>query len=84
MVAAWITHLRRHLAGGRSTTASPRPIGASPSLSSWIDAPAGAHDRPGDAAAVPQLGVGGVGDRVDLELGDVGLADLDLGHRPRA
>ena len=41
--------------------------------------------RPGDgrrdAAAVRQRGVGGVGDRVDLERRDVRLADLDLGHR---
>ena len=42
---------------------------------------AGARDRPGDAAAVPQLGVGGVRDRVDFERGDVGLLDLDRGHR---
>jgi hypothetical protein len=29
---------------------------------------------------MPQLGVGRVCDRVDRELGDVHLLDLDLGH----
>src|SRR5262249_2001187 len=40
----------------------------------------GARDRPRDAPTMAQLGVGGVRDRVDLELGDVRLLDLDLGH----
>ena len=79
MVAAWMTHLDGS-SPAAVATASPRSIGASSSLSSWMTRPPGAHDRPGDAAAVPQLGVGGVGDRVDLELCDVGLADLDPRH----
>jgi hypothetical protein len=37
-------------------------------------------DRASNPAAVPQLGVGGVRDRVDLEFGDVRLLDLDLRH----
>jgi hypothetical protein len=40
----------------------------------------GPGDRSGDAAAVLELGVGGVRDRVHLELRDVRLLDLDLGH----
>ena len=39
-----------------------------------------ARDGARNPAAVPQLGVGRVGDRVDLELCDVRLLDLDLGH----
>ena len=46
--------------------------------------PAGARDRAGDAAAVAQLGVRRVRDRVDLERGDVGVEDLDRGHRGHA
>jgi hypothetical protein len=38
---------------------------------------AGTRDRARDAAAVAQLGVGRVGDRVDLERGDVRGDDLD-------
>jgi hypothetical protein len=41
---------------------------------------AGARDRSSNPAAVSQLGVGRVGDRVNLELCDVRLLDLDLGH----
>jgi hypothetical protein len=40
----------------------------------------GPRDRARDAASVPELGVGGVGDGVHLELGDVRLLDLDLSH----
>ena len=75
IVAAWITQ-RDGSSPAPVSTASPRPIGALRSLSSWIDAPAGAHDRARDAAAVLQLRVGRVGDRVDLQLRDVGLAHL--------
>jgi hypothetical protein len=42
--------------------------------------PAGPGDRARNAAAVSQVGVGGIGDRVDLELRDVRLLNLDLGH----
>ena len=80
IVAAWITHLAG-ISPALVATASPSPIGASSSLSSWIDPPAGPDDRPGDAAAVPEVGVRRVRDRVDLELRDVGLLDLDLRHR---
>jgi hypothetical protein len=69
----------RHLAGTRlDRLAEPdrRPLGAL----ALDRRPAGPRDRPGDAAAVAQLGVGGVGDRFHLELRDVRLADLDLGH----
>src|SRR5439155_25332149 len=43
-----------------------------------------ARDRRGHAPAVPQLGVGGVRDGVDLELRHIRLPDLDLGHGPYA
>src|SRR5581483_9756805 len=43
-----------------------------------------AGDRARDATAVPELRVGGVRDRVDLEARDVRLLDLDLGHRGEA
>ena len=78
-MAAWITHLAG-ISPALVATASPSPIGASSSLSSWTIAPAGAHDRAGDAAAVLEVGVRRVRDRVDLELRDVGLLDLDLRH----
>ena len=40
-----------------------------------------AGDRAGYAAAVREIGVRGVRDRVDLERGDVGVEDLDRRHR---
>jgi hypothetical protein len=42
---------------------------------------AGARDRRRDAAAVQEPRVGGVGDRVHGERGDVGVEHLDRGHR---
>jgi hypothetical protein len=43
--------------------------------------PARPRDRGRDAAAVQEPRVGGVGDGVDLERGDVGVQRLDGGHR---
>jgi hypothetical protein len=43
-------------------------------------AAAGPRDRTRHPAAVAELGVGRVGDCVDLEAGDIGLPDFDLGH----
>ena len=43
-------------------------------------ASAGPRDRSCNSATVAQLGIGRVRDRVDLELGDVRLPDLDPGH----
>src|SRR5215203_5646153 len=44
---------------------------------------AGPGDGPGDPAAVPEVGVRRVGDRVDVELRYVGLLNLDVRHRLR-
>ena len=81
IVAAWITH--RH-------GSSPAPVATAVAeadrralVALGLDRrAAGPRDRTGDAAAVAKLGVGRVGDRVDLEPGDVRVPDLDLGHRP--
>ena len=43
----------------------------------WTASP---RDRAGHTTAMPELRVGGVGDGIDLELGDVRLLDLDLRH----
>jgi hypothetical protein len=69
----------RHLAGrGCHRFAQPyRPA----LLALGLDRrPPGARDRTGDAAAVLKGRVGGVGDRVDLELRYVRLLDLDGCH----
>src|SRR5262249_40779659 len=80
IVAAWIT--QRHGSSPEvGSTASPRPIGPPRAPSALTRRPpAPATPPPRDAPTVAQLGVGGVRDRVDLELGDVRLLDLDLGH----
>ena len=77
IVAAWITQ-RAGMSPAVVSTASPSPIGARSSDSRWTAGPAGARDRRGHPAAVQQLGVGGVGDRVDLELRHVRRDDLQL------
>lgn len=43
--------------------------------------PAGPGDRRGDAATVAQLRVGRIGDGVEFEFGDVGLAHFSFDHR---
>ena len=43
--------------------------------------PAGAGDRRGHTAAMLELRVGGVGDRIDIELGHVRLQHFQLDHR---
>ena len=59
----------------RRSSPPPRPARSAPARrdSRWTTGPARARDRAGHAAAVGQLGVGGVGDRVDLEPGHVRL-----------
>src|SRR5215211_7607543 len=69
----------RHFAGGRLDRLAEPDRRALVALG-LHRRPAGPRDRASHAAAVPQLGVGGVGDRVDLELRDVRLLNLDLGH----
>jgi hypothetical protein len=70
---------RGHLAGGGLDGIAEldrrRPVGLLLNLRA-----ARPGDRPRDPAAVPKLRVGGVRDRVDLELGDVGALHLDFGH----
>ncbi|HEX5955020.1 MAG TPA: hypothetical protein VFY37_03705 [Solirubrobacterales bacterium] len=64
-------------------TAAPSSIGARPSLSAWIDGPPAREIAPATRPAVAQVGVRSVGDRVELEHGDVALDHLDLGHGGR-
>ena len=79
IVAAWMTQ-RAGMSPAVVSTASPRPIGAfCVGLALDLGA-AGARDRARDAAAVGEVGVGRVGDRVDLERRDVGVEHLDRGH----
>ena len=71
---------RRHLSGARRHRLAE--LDRCERVALVLNHPAAcAHDRPGDAATVPQVGVGSVRDRVDVELGYVRLLDLDLGHR---
>ena len=79
IVAAWITH-RHGISPPVVSTASPRPIGARPSALGLHRRTAGARDRARHAAAVQQPRVGRVGDRIDLQLGDVGVENFDPGH----
>ena len=64
-------------------TASPTSIGPCSMASFSIGLAADALDGAGHAGAHPQLGVGGVGDGVHLELGDVAGGDLELGLADR-
>ena len=77
MVAAWITY-RAGMSPAVVSTASPRPMGAFSSDSRCTSLAAGPADRRGHAAAVREVGVRRVGDGVDLELGHVGVQDLEL------
>ena len=81
IVAAWITQ-RAGMSPAVVSTASPRPIGALSSDSRCTSGPPAREIAAGHAAAVRELRVGGVGDRVDLELRHVGGDDLELRHRP--
>ena len=65
-MAAWMT--QRAGARRRRWRPAPSSIGARSSLSRWIPAPPAGEDRAGDAAAVRELGVRRIRDRVDLEL----------------
>ena len=79
IVAAWMTQR-----AGRSppvvSTASPRPIGARRATLALERLARRAGDRAGHAAAVQQLRVRRVGDRVDLERRDVRVEDLEPRH----
>ena len=77
IVAAWMTQ-RAGMSPAVVSTASPSPIGAAPIALALHRRAAGPRDRARDAAAVGELGVRRVGDRVDLERRDVGLEDLDV------
>ena len=81
IVAAWITQ-RAGMSPAVVSTASPSPIGARSSDSRCTAGPPAREIAAGHPAAVAQLGVGGVGDRVHLELRHVGGDDLQLGHGP--
>ena len=77
IVAAWMTH-RAGMSPAVVSTASPSPIGARANDSRLDRRPAGPRDRRGHAPAVHEARVGGVGDRIDLQRGHVGLEDLWL------
>ena len=79
IVAAWMTQ-RAGMSPAVVSTASPSPIGARAIALALHVGAAGARDRARHAAAVPQLRVRRVGDRVDLEGRDVGVEDLDRGR----
>ena len=79
IVAAWITQ-RAGMSPAVVSTASPSPIGALCVRLALNLRAARARDRARHAAAMHQLRVRGVRDRVDLERGHVGVDDLELGH----
>ena len=70
----------RHVAAGRLDCLPQPDRSLRAALGLHRGAP-GPGDRPRDPAAVAQLGIGRVGDRVDFELGDVRVEDLDHGSK---
>ena len=79
IVAAWITQragTRRHSVA----TASPSPIGAfARRFRCWTPAPRAREIAPATPPPCFKASVGRIRDRVDLELGDVGVERLDGG-----
>ena len=81
IVAAWITQ-RAGMSPALVSTASPEADRALLVGLALHHRPARPRDRRGHAASVGQVGVGGVGDRVHLELRHVGRDHLELRHGP--
>ncbi|BBY53510.1 hypothetical protein MKOR_07610 [Mycolicibacillus koreensis] len=80
IVAAWITYRAGSAAGGGGDGLAESDRGLVAGLAHQVRT-GRARDRRGHPAAVAQLGIGRVGDRVDRQRGDVDLGHLQVHAR---